>query len=164
MSSITLKPATPSDAENLYLWRQDSEARLYNREQNKERIRRRLEQCGSDLTDERFSEYTWIIECENEPLGVVLVKNIDWQQRAGEIGYLLAAQARGRKIGSSSVHKLVHKIFSESRLQKLVAYTHPENERSWRILERLGFERKALPVAAGVEKHWIYYELSRATE
>jgi RimJ/RimL family protein N-acetyltransferase len=65
--------------------------------------------------------------------------------RVGELGYLLAPEARGRGVMSAAVRLLVSWGFgAPMRLARVQAMTHPANARSAALLERLGFVREGV--------------------
>jgi RimJ/RimL family protein N-acetyltransferase len=62
----------------------------------------------------------------------------------GEIGYLLDPVARGRGTMTRAVRLLVAWAFADLALARVQAFVSPENVRSMRLLERLGFAREGL--------------------
>jgi RimJ/RimL family protein N-acetyltransferase len=62
----------------------------------------------------------------------------------GEVGYLLAPAARGRGVMGRALRLVVAWAFSELELVRVQAFASPDNLRSVRLLERLGFAREGL--------------------
>jgi RimJ/RimL family protein N-acetyltransferase len=62
----------------------------------------------------------------------------------GEIGYLLDPPARGRGAMTRAVRLMVAWAFAELGLVRVQAFVSPDNARSKRLLERLGFAREGL--------------------
>jgi RimJ/RimL family protein N-acetyltransferase len=62
----------------------------------------------------------------------------------GEIGYLLAPDARGRGAATRAMRLLVGWAFAELGMRRVQALVHPDNPASAAVLERLGFEREGL--------------------
>jgi [ribosomal protein S5]-alanine N-acetyltransferase len=62
----------------------------------------------------------------------------------GEVGFLLAKEARGRRIATRAVGLLVAWSFRELGMERIQGLVHPNNPRSARVLERLGFRREGL--------------------
>ena len=62
----------------------------------------------------------------------------------GELGYLLDAGARGRGTMTRAVRLMVGWAFAELALVRVQAFVSPDNARSMRLLERLGFAREGL--------------------
>jgi RimJ/RimL family protein N-acetyltransferase len=62
----------------------------------------------------------------------------------GEVGFLLAEQARGRGVATRAVGLLVDWSFRELGMERVQGLVHPENPRSAEVLQRLGFRREGL--------------------
>ena len=82
-------------------------------------------------------------------LGVVLgscdIRRPDPDDAAlGEVGFLLAEEARGRGVATRAVGLLVDWSFREFGMERVQGLVHPDNPRSARVLERLGFRREGV--------------------
>lgn len=64
--------------------------------------------------------------------------------QAAFLGYQVAARHEGRGFMSEALRGVVDHAFGDLRLHRLMANHVPENERSRRVLERLGFVREGL--------------------
>lgn len=62
----------------------------------------------------------------------------------GEVGYLLAPDARGRGTATRAIGLLIDWSFRELGMERVQALVHPDNPPSARVLERLGFQREGL--------------------
>jgi RimJ/RimL family protein N-acetyltransferase len=62
----------------------------------------------------------------------------------GEVGFLLAEEARGRGVATHAVGLLVEWSFRELGMKRVQGLVHPDNPRSAGVLERLGFRREGL--------------------
>jgi RimJ/RimL family protein N-acetyltransferase len=62
----------------------------------------------------------------------------------GEVGYLLAPEARGHGAATRTVGLLVGWAFDKLGMRRVQALVHPDNPRSAAVLERLGFRREGL--------------------
>jgi RimJ/RimL family protein N-acetyltransferase len=62
----------------------------------------------------------------------------------GEVGFLLAEEARGRGLATRAVALLVDWSFRALEMARIQGLVHPDNPRSARVLERLGFQREGL--------------------
>jgi RimJ/RimL family protein N-acetyltransferase len=59
--------------------------------------------------------------------------------RAGEVGYWLLPEARGKGLATRSVRLISRWALRELELSRLALLTEPSNERSQRVAERSGF-------------------------
>ncbi len=64
--------------------------------------------------------------------------------QAAYLGYQLARRHEGLGLMTEALRAVVAHAFGEMRLHRLMANHVPENERSRRVLERLGFVREGL--------------------
>ncbi len=62
----------------------------------------------------------------------------------GEVGYLLSGHARGRGLATRAMGLLVAWSFQELGMGRVQALVHPDNPRSARVLDRLGFKCEGL--------------------
>jgi RimJ/RimL family protein N-acetyltransferase len=62
----------------------------------------------------------------------------------GEVGYMLAPEARGRGTMTRALRLLVAWAFAELALTRVQAFASPDNARSIALLERLGFAREGV--------------------
>jgi len=60
-------------------------------------------------------------------------------EREIEIGYWLAADARGKGLAREAVRAMIAELASRHPERRIVAECHPDNARSWSLLERVGF-------------------------
>jgi RimJ/RimL family protein N-acetyltransferase len=146
MLDLKILPTTVSDAANFHAWRLDEDARTFVPTYDLETLTARLQAVGGDLADHSHNEFAWRVDDGTTPVGFLVLKQVDWAKRSGEIGFLFDPAARGKGYGKASAQLLVEKIFAESPLRTLLAYTHAANIASQKILLGLGFTRKA-PVA-----------------
>ena len=72
-------------------------------------------------------------------VGEVLLFSIDMRDRSAEIGYMLAAEAQGRGLVTRACEALLAHAFDTLALHRVELRCAPENDRSRRIAERLGF-------------------------
>ena len=70
--------------------------------------------------------------------------NIEPKKERAELGYALAARCRGKGMATEAARAIITWGFQTRGLQRIFAMTSPENERSWRLMERLGMAREGL--------------------
>lgn len=83
----------------------------------------------------------WNITLKDNPkmIGNICLWNFSEDQKVGEVGYDLHTQFHGKGIMSEALKCVVKYGFQELGLEKIVAYTHRENESSKRLLENNNF-------------------------
>jgi ribosomal-protein-alanine N-acetyltransferase len=77
-------------------------------------------------------------------LGSCGLARFDWHDRKTEIGYWVAAAARGRSVGTRAVVLLSHWALRELRMERVELLANPANEASQRLAVRAGFTREGL--------------------
>ena len=78
-------------------------------------------------------------------LGSVALNPIDWQQRAADVGYWLAAQARGRGAATRAVELVAQWAFDTLGLERLELRAQQDNHASRAVAARAGFTPVAAP-------------------
>lgn len=85
-----------------------------------------------------------VVDGEDRLLGAIGISNFDWTDLKGEIGYWMAAEARGRGIGARATRLLAIWAINQLGLERLELLANPSNEASQRLAERAGFTREGM--------------------
>ena len=83
--------------------------------------------------------YYGIRERHGDALLGVIGAHFSTRRRAIEIGYWLAAAARGRGIAQEALYTLTQRLALAHPDRQIIAECHPDNARSWDLLQRTGF-------------------------
>lgn len=86
---------------------------------------------------------------EGTLLGAVSLHAIDYENRIADIGYWVAAQARGRGVAVRAVRLIARHGSDNLPLERISIGADVENEPSCRVAERAGFTRE------GILRSWI---------
>lgn len=76
---------------------------------------------------------------EDELIGIISCRNLDWNNKTGEIGYWLSENRQGQRIITSSSAALIDFGFDTLKLNRIVIRCAVGNLKSRSIPERLGF-------------------------
>jgi RimJ/RimL family protein N-acetyltransferase len=147
MLAIELLSYHPSFLQAFIEWRHQPLSVRFNplKEMSHDEIAKKLEGEGTDLSRlERHESFCWFVSATGQVVGAVTLKNISHSMSYGEIGYGIAESHQGKGIATAAVRLLVNRIFTESKLRRLIAYVHEENHASRRVLEKLGFQEEGL--------------------
>ncbi len=71
--------------------------------------------------------------------GCVILNQVDWPHRSGDIGYWLIREEQGHGLVTRSCRALVDYCFEELQLHRIEIRVATENARSRSVPERLGF-------------------------
>lgn len=77
-------------------------------------------------------------------VGTCTLFHVDREHRRCDVGFALGRRFWGRGIASKALSLLLRFAFEELGVHRVEADADPRNERSLRLLERLGFEREGL--------------------
>lgn len=83
------------------------------------------------------------ILCDDEPVGMIDLHEIDPIDRHAQVGYWLSSQYQGLGIMTASLKQLISVGFGQLNLHKIVVMADSVNEKSKAIPERLGFIHEA---------------------
>lgn len=83
--------------------------------------------------------------------GRVGLSEIDTVNRSAELGYMLRTDAEGSGIMTEAARGMLAHAFGPGHLHRVAAYADCENERSQRVLARLGFQPE------GVVRHMSFH-------
>ncbi len=141
---LVLRELTKADANEIFALRSDENHNMY--------VDRPLAQSADDakafikkihgLVQNNESFY-WAIVAKGEQTlaGTVALWNFDPGKRTAEIGYELLPARQGKGIMQEALNRVLDFGFYELGLSSIEAWTHPDNKRSGRLLEKLGFIR-----------------------
>jgi len=81
-----------------------------------------------------------IIEIQtNKVIGLIDVKNINWDIPKGELGAFIDSDFEGRGLITALGADLIAQIVKEHKFKKLLCRAAEQNKRSIRLIERVGF-------------------------
>jgi RimJ/RimL family protein N-acetyltransferase/uncharacterized protein YciI len=110
---------------------------------SREELLNLLMEDGTNLVDiinkERFR---WFIDYKGFPVGNVSLKNINLVMNTAEIAYGISEKHQGLGIATAAVKLMIEKVFSETKIRKLYALIHDQNQPSIRLIKRLGFQQE----------------------
>jgi RimJ/RimL family protein N-acetyltransferase len=81
---------------------------------------------------------------DGELLGSLSVRIASWADLRGQLGYLTAAQARGRGVMPRAIRLTSSWGFRKLGLERIEILVHPDNEASQRAAEKAGFRREGI--------------------
>lgn len=92
------------------------------------------------------------IRCNGELVGMIGLHYIDWRNKITSIGYFVAEEHQGKGIVTSCVRTILHHVFNELHLNKVIIQCASENTRSKAIPLRLGFQEEGI----SRDGQWLY--------
>jgi len=142
---VTLRPASPGDAELLRRWRSEPSVRQFQPLNDLSVSQLRTDvarQRPPDLYRGRGEKFQWIVDADDRPAGWITLVVSNWEHGLAEVGYALGSDFQGRGVMPTALSQLLDDLFSNTRLQRVEARCAVENEASQRVLEKTGFLRE----------------------
>ena len=139
--AFTLEPQTVAHAEEMF--RVLSDPAIYEYENapppSLEWLRARFERLESRRSrDGREQWLNWVIRLPTSELIGYVQATVDGGQRA-TIAYVLASAHWGRGLARRAVEVMIEELEAQHGARRLAAVLKRDNQRSQRLLERLGF-------------------------
>lgn len=163
---VHLRLPMPGDAALLLRYRSDNRAHLAPWEPRREPDYFTLENCRRTIVDgleaarlDRAYAFVVLAPDEQDILACFTLSNVvRGPFQACLLGYGIAADQQGRGLMHEALQAGLAWAFSDLDLHRVMANYMPRNERSARLLERLGFEREGyarryLQIAGQWEDH-----------
>jgi ribosomal-protein-alanine N-acetyltransferase len=124
------------NAEHFAMWAPTPSADAFDRDKRRERIARRRAEADAD------TGYGFIATLHDDPrivAGISLSQVSRFAFQACYLGYSVDGEHEGKGLASEAVRAVVDFAFETLGLHRVMANYQPTNERSGRLLRRLGF-------------------------
>lgn len=111
-----------------------------------------------------------VIDTRNqEVVGYIDVKSIDWNIPKAELGYFIDGKYTGKGVATNALNLIINHFFNELKFIKLLLRIHQDNKSSLRIAEKCGFTiegtiRKDYKKTNGEIVDFLYYGKTRNDE
>lgn len=142
MEQIRLRKLCKNDAEGMLEWMSDPKLNQYFMFDTSNlsilEVQKWIE--NSKLQAERKTTFHFaIVNKEDEYLGTISLKNIDFQIQAAEYAIALRKIAQGQGIAAEATQQLLMFAFTELKLNRIYLNVLPENHSAIAMYEKCGF-------------------------
>ncbi len=144
---VSLRPATPRDAELLRQWRSEPSVRRYQPLNDLPASQLRADvasQRMADLYRGRGEKFQWIVQVDGEAAGWLTLVVSNWEHGLAEVGYALTTDLQSRGVMTEALRQLLVDLFANTPVERVEARCAVENTASQRVLEKNGFRREGL--------------------
>jgi len=97
------------------------------------------------------SAWAWGIWADGTLSGGIGLNNIDWLNGTASIGYWISRDTEGRGVVTKACRAILDRAFKEMGLERVDIRAEPQNTRSRRVPERLGFKEE------GTLRHVVHW-------
>jgi [ribosomal protein S5]-alanine N-acetyltransferase len=160
---LVLEPRAAAHADALYPILADPRQRAFHDDDpvSLEALRERFRQGESRRSpDGREHWLNWaLVLREGDADAVGFVQATVQQDCRAWVAYQLATSLWGRGLATEAVRAMIEHLASHRAVTQCMATVDQRNERSWRLLERLGFDRADATQAASLDVQagdWLY--------
>ena len=98
---------------------------------------------------------------DSQWVGVIGTHSIDWEKRETSLGYWIIKEFEGKGIITKSCRAFIQYLIEHMKLARIEICCAADNLRSCAVAQRLGFERKGLPLLSsgrgGTSKAQVVY-------
>ena len=151
---IRLEPLSPDLLEKARQWRNADHVRL--RFEYQKIIDPETHLRWFRNLDLRTNHYL-VVRVGEEPIGIVHIKDIDWETKEGEAGVYIGELAwLGRPEPAQAVVMMMHWAFSELGLESLVAKVKADEDKVVRFNYQLGYEKIGEESESGFQRFRCY--------
>lgn len=143
---LVLRPFEPGDVDDVFVYRSLPEVNryLYCEPCTREEAAVGLAKwAGQDEISDEGQTLALAVTLEGHVIGEVDLKWLSGQHRQGEIGYIFNPAHHGNGYAREAAGTMLRIGFEELDLHRIIADCDARNERSWRVMERLGMRREA---------------------
>ena len=128
--------------------------RTYGKIDNKKKAE---EFIKANIKSKTWFGFVVILKETNKLIGAISLFHLDWYDfKAGEVGYTIRKEYRGKGYAPEAVGLLIDYCFKKMKLRKIYADTEPNNIGSQRVLEKLGFKLEGRPREKNlIKRKWV---------
>ena len=152
---LTLRPLTVGDTDAVVRMISDSQAEFsrwfgWASSSTRPAVKEYIQSAEEAMTVGTAWHYA-ILLWSGKLVGRVGLSEIDTVNQSAELGYMLRTDAEGNGVMTEAARGLLTHAFGLGHLHRVTAFADCENERSRRVLARLGFQQE------GVVRHMSYH-------
>ncbi|MDO9085070.1 MAG: GNAT family N-acetyltransferase [Anaerolineaceae bacterium] len=139
---LIIRAFLESDTQDLYEYLSDPQ--IYRYEPGEPIDQQQAQNYASEMANK---DHFWAVALESykKVIGQLYFSQLEPEHlMTWELGYRMSPKYQNQGYGSESAQALVDYGFRELHVHRVVAYCHPDNVASWKLLEKIGFRREGL--------------------
>ncbi|MDH3745292.1 MAG: GNAT family N-acetyltransferase [Acidobacteriota bacterium] len=143
--AVSVRPVQPGDSVLLDRWRREPEVRRHqplNESSVAQLFAELSHQQVGDLYRDRGDKYQWVVLVDAQAAGWITLVITNWTHGLAEIGYALSTPFQRQGLMPQALAIVLRDLYSRTSLRRIEARCAIQNEGSYKVLERLGFQRE----------------------
>lgn len=160
---LTLRPFEASDAQTVYPWMTDGEIQRFmptGQDYTMEQVEARVARYMAHQEKHGYSRWLIFDRATGEAIGDAGILHIP-ASGENELGYRLIKSRWGEGLATEVAKAWMEYAFTELGLTELIAFSHPDNGASVRVMQKCGFEFLRNEAIAGMGV--VVYGVRKAT-
>ena len=159
---VTVRPLELEDIDALYLWHLDWEMDILSSWGPKRSMAEFRKVWEARITEPDVEILRFGIEVDDMLVGSIALQQIDRENGVASIGFGIGNRDyRGKGIGTKAITLILDYAFTVENLDRVYAEAYDFNQRSQRVLERVGFVREGIhrkhELHNGARRDMYYY-------
>lgn len=144
---MKLRLLEKKDIPGMLEWMHDSEVNRFFRfdadNMTTEKAEEFIDKALEDASQKRSFHFA-IVDDNDEYMGTISLKDIDWDAKTGEYAISLRRSAQGKGIGSMATKQLLEFAFSEIELNRVFLNVLEDNNNAIKLYEKAGFRYEGM--------------------
>lgn len=178
---MRLRELELKDVQGMLEWMHDPKVNIYFRfspeNRTQDMVEQFITQAKQDMKQKKNYHFA-IVTDDDEYMGTISLKNVDWQAGVTEYAICLRSKAQGKGIGTWATNTLLQYAFEELKLNRVFLNVLSDNDTAIRLYEKCGFRYegifknhicvrnvvKSLKWYAILKEEWMEYAYRKAPD
>lgn len=146
-SNISLRLLKKKDISGMLEWMHDPKVNCFFRfdaeHMTAEKAEDFVEKSLHEAEEKKSFNYA-IVDSEDEYLGTISLKDVDWDAKVAEYAISLRSAVQGRGVATIATKQVLDKAFDELKLNRVFLNVLADNEKAIHLYEKCGFKYEGL--------------------
>lgn len=144
---MKLRLLVDKDAKGMLDWMHDPKVNCFFRfraeDMTEEKALAFIEQANNDVEQKKSYNFA-ITDGDDEYLGTISLKEVDWEARVAEYAISMRTKAQGRGLATKATNEILRYAFEELGLNRVFLNVLSDNEKAIHLYEKCGFQYEGL--------------------
>ncbi len=143
---LIIRPITIDDRNEIFNYRRDKETNKFQGwiPENLEDVEVFIQKTSAQINEPNTWFQMVIVDKETQRIvGDIGIHFMDSDSKQVEIGFTLSKDFQNRGFATESLKKVIDYLFNDLNKHRIIASIDPDNAKSIRLVERIGFRKEA---------------------